>query len=151
MASYKIPENCLYTREDTWVRRENDGVIRMGVTDYAQQKLKKIEYLSLPEEDETVKQFEALGEIESMKSLAELMAPVTGNAAGVNEEAIERPEVINLSELAPEITVGCLRTEIIAAAEMTYGLTANERVDVAALGRKSKIKWGRTAGTSALT
>lgn len=95
MASYKIPENCLYTRGDTWVRRENDGMIRMGVTDYAQQKLKKIEYLSLPEEDETVKQFEALGEIESMKSLAELMAPVTGTVAGVNEEAVERPGVIN--------------------------------------------------------
>lgn len=95
MASYKIPENCLYTRGDTWVRRENDGMIRMGITDYAQQKLKKIEYLSLPEEDETVKQFEALGEIESMKSLAELMAPVTGIVAGVNEEAVERPGVIN--------------------------------------------------------
>ncbi|MGN1306618.1 MAG: glycine cleavage system protein GcvH [Faecousia sp.] len=95
MASYKIPEDCLYTKGDTWIRRDADGVIRMGITDYAQQKLRKIEYLSLPEEGETVEQFEALGEIESMKSLSELMAPVTGSVALVNEEAADQPGVIN--------------------------------------------------------
>lgn len=65
MAEYEVrPEYC-YTKGDTWVCRLADGTIRFGITDYAQKKLKEIEYLNLPEPGEAVCQGESLGEVES--------------------------------------------------------------------------------------
>ena len=95
MAEYEVrPEYC-YTKGDTWVCRLADGTIRFGITDYAQKKLKEIEYLNLPEPGEAVCQGESLGEVESKKSVSDLMSPLTGIVLELNNAAEDDPGLLN--------------------------------------------------------
>lgn len=84
-----------YTKGDTWVCREEDGRIRFGITDYAQKKLKKIEYLNLPDIESEVVQNESLGEVESLKAVSEMVSPLSGKVISVNGEAVDNPELLN--------------------------------------------------------
>lgn len=92
---YEVRPGYYYTKGDTWVRKCEDGRILMGISDYAQKKLKKIEYLTLPEVGETVEQGESLGEVESQKAVSDMMSPVTGEVLEINEEAVEKPGLLN--------------------------------------------------------
>ncbi|NLI22325.1 MAG: glycine cleavage system protein H [Clostridiales bacterium] len=95
MTEHTVLDGYFYTKDDTWVRKTETGSIRFGITDYAQQKLKRIEYLSLPDVGEKVGQFEALGEIESMKAVSELISPLTGQVKAVNGQATDTPSLVN--------------------------------------------------------
>lgn len=90
----EIPGDLKYSREHEWVRNE-DGVATIGITDYAQDQLGDIVYLQLPEAGTTVEQMDRMGEIESVKSVSDLFAPVTGEVAERNEAAIDSPESVN--------------------------------------------------------
>ena len=92
---YKVYPGYFYTKGDTWVCRTAEGQIRMGITDYAQKKLKAIEYLNLPEEGDGIAQGASLGEVESQKSVSDLMAPVGGTVLAINEEAVSDPALLN--------------------------------------------------------
>ncbi len=94
MACYEVRDGYFYTEGDTWVRKDN-GIIYMGITDYAQKKLKEIEYLSLPDEGEKVVQGQSLGEVESKKTVSELMSPITGTVRDINEAAVDDPAQLN--------------------------------------------------------
>lgn len=89
-----VPEDLRYTDEHEWARREN-GLVRVGITDYAQDALGDVVFVELPEPGRELEQGEAFAEVESTKSVAEVYAPVTGRVAEVNEELIERPELVN--------------------------------------------------------
>lgn len=93
--SLVIPEGYYYTKGDTWVFRKEDGCIRFGITDYAQKKLKKIEYLNLPDAESEVVQNESLGEVESLKAVSEMVSPLSGKVMSVNSEAVDNPELLN--------------------------------------------------------
>ena len=88
------PSDLRYSKEHEWVRVE-DGVGTIGITDYAQDQLGDIVYLDLPEEGAAIKQFEKLGEIESVKAVSDLFAPVSGEVAEINQEAVDSPELVN--------------------------------------------------------
>ena len=90
-----MPEGYYYTKGDTWVRREEDGRIHLGITDYAQKKLKKIEYLNLPDIESEVVQNESLGEVESLKAVSEMVSPISGKVMSINGEAVDNPELLN--------------------------------------------------------
>ncbi|MFQ6020214.1 MAG: glycine cleavage system protein GcvH [Dehalococcoidia bacterium] len=90
------PSELRYTREHEWVRTE-DGVGTAGITDYAQDQLGDIVYVDLPAVGSQVKQLEKLGEIESVKAVADLFSPVTGEVVEVNRALAERPELVNQS------------------------------------------------------
>lgn len=92
---YDVRPGYFYTEGDTWVRKCEDGRILMGISDYAQKKLKKIEYLNLPEIGDTVSQGESLGEVESQKAVSDMMSPVTGEVLEINEEAVDSPGLLN--------------------------------------------------------
>ena len=77
MAEYELPDECLYTREDEWVRLEGANVT-IGVTDYAQDQLGDIVFVELPEVGATLTLGEAFGVIESVKAVSDLFAPVSG-------------------------------------------------------------------------
>ena len=90
------PTDRRYTKEHEWVRVENDlGTV--GITDYAQDQLGDIVYLDLPSPGTQVKQMEKLGEIESVKAVSELYSPISGEVVEVNQEVIDRPELVNQS------------------------------------------------------
>ena len=90
----KIPDDLRYSSEHEWVRVESETAT-IGVTDYAQDQLGDIVYLDLPAAGATLTQFGKMGEIESVKAVSDLYAPVGGEVIAVNQEAIDAPELVN--------------------------------------------------------
>lgn len=88
------PENLLYTKEHQWVKRKGDKAI-VGITDYAQQALGEIVYIEVPEEGTQVVANEPFGEIESVKTVSDIYAPVTGEIVKVNQKVLDSPEIIH--------------------------------------------------------
>ncbi len=91
-----IPDDRKYTREHEWVRVE-DGVGVVGITDYAQRELGDVVFVNLPAVGTRVKQFERFGEIESVKAVSDLYAPVSGEVIEVNPRLGSEPELVNRS------------------------------------------------------
>ena len=90
------PEDLHYTKDHEWVRAEGDGeTLRVGVTDYAQDALGDIVFVTLPEAGSHVTEGEACGEIESTKSVSDVFAPVTGTVTERNEALDASPELVN--------------------------------------------------------
>ncbi|HVV76882.1 MAG TPA: glycine cleavage system protein GcvH [Mycobacteriales bacterium] len=90
-----VPEELSYTAEHEWARREDDGTIRIGITDYAQEQLGDIVFVSLPAVGTTVAAGGVLGEVESTKSVSEIYAPIAGEVVARNDDLEGRPELIN--------------------------------------------------------
>jgi glycine cleavage system H protein len=89
-----LPEDLKYTAEHEWVRQD-DGVLRVGITDYAQDQLGDIVYVSLPEVGAEVAAGDAIGELESTKSVSDVYAPLAGTVTAVNEALDAQPELVN--------------------------------------------------------
>ncbi|WP_432495037.1 glycine cleavage system protein GcvH [Kineococcus auxinigenes] len=94
MAS-SVPEDLRYTAEHEWVRLEEGGTVRVGITDHAQGALGDVVYVSLPAEGEAVTAGAACGEVESTKSVSEVVAPVSGVVAAQNPGLETRPDLVN--------------------------------------------------------
>jgi glycine cleavage system H protein len=88
-----------YTDEHEWVRIDEDGIAMVGITDYAQDQLGDIVYVELPETGQDVIQGEEIAVIESVKTAADIKAPISGTIIGVNEELVEQPEIVNESPM----------------------------------------------------
>jgi glycine cleavage system H protein len=89
------PEDLKYTTDHEWVRVVSDTVVRFGITDYAQDALGDIVYVSLPEVGASIAAGDACGEVESTKSVSDLFAPVTGSVSARNDALGATPEVVN--------------------------------------------------------
>ena len=91
------PEELKYTPEHEWVRSpgESEGSVRIGITDYAQDQLGDIVYVSLPEVGEEVTAGTAVGELESTKSVSDVYVPVSGTVAARNDALEATPELVN--------------------------------------------------------
>jgi glycine cleavage system H protein len=89
-----VPDDLSYTAEHEWVRVSGSSV-RIGVTDFAQEALGDVVYVSLPELGASLSQGAAFGEVESTKSVSDLFAPVTGTVTARNDVLDGRPELIN--------------------------------------------------------
>jgi len=83
-----------YTADHEWVRTEGDVHV-LGVTEHAQQQLGDVVYVDLPEVGRTFSSGEAIGEIESTKSVGELFAPADGEVVEVNDEVAGDPTLVN--------------------------------------------------------
>ena len=94
MAEYELPESLRYSREDEWARVEGERVV-VGVTDYAQQQLGDVVFVELPELGAQVSQGDPFGVVESVKTVSDLYAPVSGEIVGVNGDLAETPEAVN--------------------------------------------------------
>ena len=92
-----FPDDLKYTSEHEWVRTpgQSEGAVRIGITDYAQDALGDIVYVSLPEVGETVEAGAAVGELESTKSVSDVYAPLSGTVAARNEALDSAPELVN--------------------------------------------------------
>lgn len=89
-----VPEELRYTREHEWVLVDG-AVARVGVTDYAQDALGDVVYVSLPELGSTVSAMAACCEVESTKSVSEVFAPVSGKIVEVNSDLTDAPQTVN--------------------------------------------------------
>ena len=90
-----VPSDLKYTGEHEWVRRGSGDTVRVGITDYAQQALGDVVYVSLPELGAVVNGGSPCGEIESTKSVNDLFAPVSGAVTARNDDLDGQPELIN--------------------------------------------------------
>ncbi|MGB3187151.1 MAG: glycine cleavage system protein GcvH [Ornithinimicrobium sp.] len=95
MSELEYPEDLRYSTEHEWVREQGEGVVRVGITSYAQDALGDVVYVNLPEVGETLATGDACGEVESTKSVSDLYAPLAGEITGVNGALDDTPEVIN--------------------------------------------------------
>jgi glycine cleavage system H protein len=91
-----VPAELLYSAEHEWARPLDDGsTVRIGITDYAQDALGDVVFVDLPAIGTVVAASDAVGELESTKSVSEMYAPVSGTVVAVNEALANSPELIN--------------------------------------------------------
>lgn len=89
------PPDLRYTREHEWVTLGEGGLARVGITHHAQDQLGDIVYFDLPTVGTQVEQSQKFGEVESVKAVSELFAPLSGTVVEVNEALRESPELVN--------------------------------------------------------
>ena len=113
-----------YTAEHEWVAVDGD-VVRIGITAYAAEKLGDVVFVELPAEGSDVAAGRVVGEIESTKSVGELLAPVDGTVAEANQAVVDAPELVNADPFGDgwliKVTVTS-RGPLLSAAE--YAATA---------------------------
>ncbi|KWW18122.1 MULTISPECIES: glycine cleavage system protein GcvH [Peribacillus] len=90
------PKELRYTKEHEWVKTE-DGTVRIGITAFAQSELGDIVFVELPEVGDELKANEPFGSVESVKTVSELYAPISGKVVEVNDELSDNPEYVNES------------------------------------------------------
>ncbi|MDR2071410.1 MAG: glycine cleavage system protein GcvH [Treponema sp.] len=92
-----LPEELKYTKSHEWVRILEGGIIEIGLSDFAQQELGDIVFVSLPEPGDSLKAGVSFADVESVKAVSEVYSPVTGTVKEANEAAAASPEIINES------------------------------------------------------
>ncbi len=92
--AYKVPDDLYYTKEHEWAYVD-ENIVTVGITGYAQDSLGEIVYVDLKEEGQKVTQNESFGVVESVKSVSDLMAPVTGTVIEVNQSLFDKPGTLN--------------------------------------------------------
>ncbi len=91
----EFPENLRYSKEHEWARVEADGSVVVGITTHAVEALGDITMVTLPESGESVTAGETFGDIDSVKAVSELYAPIDGTVTEVNAELDAEPEAVN--------------------------------------------------------
>ncbi|MFI9328125.1 glycine cleavage system protein GcvH [Kitasatospora sp. NPDC052868] len=90
-----VPQDRAYTKEHEWVESTGKDRVRVGITDYAQKQLGDIVFVELPAVGNKFEAGEAIGSVESVKSVSDIFLPVSGAVAAVNEELNDSPEDVN--------------------------------------------------------
>lgn len=93
----ETPADLKYAETHEWLRDEGDGVISVGITDYAQDALGDVVYVELPEVGDQLAAQDEAGAVESVKAASDIYAPVSGEVIAINEALEEEPEIINES------------------------------------------------------
>jgi glycine cleavage system H protein len=91
----EVKDQLLYSKEHEWIEVIGDKTIRIGISDFAQSQLGDIVFVELPEISTDVKAEESLGNIESVKTVSDLYAPVSGVVTRVNTLLLDQPEIVN--------------------------------------------------------
>ncbi|HRW40087.1 MAG TPA: glycine cleavage system protein GcvH [Microthrixaceae bacterium] len=95
MSELDYPRDLQYTSDHEWVRDQGDGIVRVGITAYAQGALGDVVFVSLPAVGDTVAAGDACGEVESTKSVSDIYSPVAGEVTAVNDALDGTPELVN--------------------------------------------------------
>lgn len=90
----EVPKELRYSKEHEWVAVE-DGIARVGITDYAQEQLGDVVYVELPEVDTSVQKDEAFGVVESVKAVSDIFSPISGTIVQINVDLPSSPEMVN--------------------------------------------------------
>jgi len=123
MSELEYPEDLRYTAEHEWVRTGDGGVVRVGITSFAQDALGDVVYVSLPTVGDSVAAGDACGEVESTKSVSDLYSPLAGEVTAVNEALDATPELVNTDPYG-EGWMYELKVDDLAAVEALMDQTA---------------------------
>ncbi len=92
--NYEIPDNLLYSENHVWVREEED-LVRLGLTDYAQKQLRDILYVDLPEKGKIIDKGVTLASVESIKTVIDVISPLDCEIVESNQKLQDKPDLIN--------------------------------------------------------
>ncbi len=92
-----VPDNLNYTVEHEWLKVQEDGQARVGITDYAQDSLSDVVFVELPEVGEQFTRGDVMAVAESVKAASDIYAPISGKIVSINEKLEESPELVNES------------------------------------------------------
>lgn len=96
MAELDFPDSLKYSRDHEWVAEtDQEAVVRVGISDFAQDSLGEVVFVDLPAVGDPVTVNESCGEIESTKSVSDVVSPVSGEVVTVNDDVDDAPETIN--------------------------------------------------------
>jgi len=90
-----LPENLYYAQTHEWAKQEDDNLVRIGISDFAQTELGDLMYLDLPEVGKHFEAGDPCATVESVKAASELLAPVSGKVVAINSAVIDEPELVN--------------------------------------------------------
>jgi len=90
-----VPADRSYSKEHEWALVQDDGIICIGITEFAAHELGDVVYVELPKQGANVTQHTQMGEIESVKAVSELFAPVSGEIVEINAAVVSAPELVN--------------------------------------------------------
>ena len=90
-----LPENLKYAMSHEWASMEDDNVVRVGITDFAQEQLGDLVYIELPELGRKIKAQEQCAVVESVKTASDLFSPVSGEIVAINQALVDEPEQVN--------------------------------------------------------
>ena len=91
-----LPEDLKYTKDHEWAKL-SDGIVTIGINDYAQDQLGEIVFVELPENGDTFDKDDEFGSVESVKAVSEIYMPVSGEITEINETLEDAPELVNES------------------------------------------------------
>lgn len=91
----KFPKELKYTKSHEWVNMIDDTTVLIGLTDYAQEELGDLVFANLPEVGDEITAGEAFADVESVKAVSDVYAPVSGTVLEINEGLLDSPELIN--------------------------------------------------------
>jgi len=91
---FEIPDDRRYVESHEWAATD-DGTVRVGISDFAQDELGDVVFVELPSEGDDLAKGEEFGVVESIKAVSDLYAPVSGTVVAVNEDLFDRPELVN--------------------------------------------------------
>ena len=128
MSQTQIPEHLLYSESHEWLLLES-GIATIGVTDFAQTELGDIVFAELPEVGEHLERDEPFGTLEAVKTVADLIAPISGEVLEVNDSLVEGAEQINED---PYGGGWLLKIRIDDSADLEHLLSAQEYADLIA-------------------
>ena len=90
-----LPQGLSYVSSHEWIRNEGDGIVTIGVTDFAQEQLGDVVFVELPDVGTQLTSEDECGVIESVKAASDLFAPVSGEVIAINEQLDDDPELVN--------------------------------------------------------
>lgn len=92
--SFEVPDDLRYMESHEWTSTD-DGNVRIGITDFAQDELGDVVFVELPGEGDEVSHGEEFGVVESIKAVSDLYSPISGTVTAVNEDLFDQPELVN--------------------------------------------------------
>ena len=92
-----IPEDLSYTKDHEWIFIEDNGNVKVGITDYAQDSLSDVVFVELPEIGDEFSKDDSMAVAESVKAASDIYAPISGKIVSINEKLVESPELVNES------------------------------------------------------
>ncbi|MGZ5008486.1 MAG: glycine cleavage system protein GcvH [Methylobacter sp.] len=121
-----VPDNLKYAKTHEWARIEDDNIIRVGITDFAQEELGDLVYIELPELGRKVAAEEQCAVVESVKTASDLFSPVSGEIVAVNEALVDAPEQVN--DDAYGIWLFCIKADDLSGLDALMSAEAYQQM-----------------------
>jgi len=122
----KLPENLKYAKTHEWSKLEDENIIRIGITDFAQEELGDLVYIELPEIGRQLQSSEQCAVVESVKTASDLFSPLAGTVIAVNEALEDAPEQVN--DEAYETWLFCIKAKDISELDNLMDATAYQKM-----------------------